>query len=152
VPELVRVTFDVAATTNAGSDGRIVVTPEVDGESLVTLVAQFEERNGFRPSGGYSGLVPRWFNYGDLRSYFLGTATRQWPSPDRLWLLSCDCGEAGCWPFEARVIALHDTVTWTDFRQRHRGEWNYAGLGPFTFDRSQYQRAVAWMVEQLEVH
>ncbi len=32
------------------------------------------------------------------------------------------------------------------FRQTHRPEWSYAGLGPFTFDRSQYQAALGAVV------
>jgi hypothetical protein len=30
-------------------------------------------------------------------------------------LLGCDCGEVGCWPLEARIIADAETVIWTGF-------------------------------------
>jgi hypothetical protein len=149
-PGLNRLAFNLAPKTRAGPRGSLVVAPHVDGESLVGLVAPFEAREGFSLSGGYSGLVPSWFNYGDLGSYFIGTAVRRWPKPDHLWLLGCECGEVGCWPLAARVIALHDMVTWTEFTQPHRPEWDYAGFGPFTFDRTQYEHAVTWMAEQVE--
>jgi hypothetical protein len=39
----------------------------------------------------------------------------QWPRPGYAWLLARDCGEAGCWPLEARIITSAETVTWTSF-------------------------------------
>lgn len=145
-----RLTFDLSPTTTAGPGGPLVVTPQVEGETLVALVRGFEEASGFSPSGAYSGLIPRYFKFGNLRRYFLGHEDQQWPSPDHLWLLGCHCDEVGCWPLEARVIALHDTVTWTEFRQPNKPQWDYTGFGPFVFERTQYERVVEWMAEQIE--
>ncbi|VTR76625.1 hypothetical protein [Cellulomonas hominis] len=75
---------------------------------------------GFAPAGEYAGLVPA-----------------------RLWLLGCDCGEVGCWPLEADVVLTDHQVTWSGFAQPHRPAWSYAGVGPFVFDRRQYEDAVA---------
>lgn len=150
MPNRSRLTFDVSPTTTGGPGGPLIVSPQVDGEALLARVKRFEEDRGFSPSGGYSGLIPSYFDFGDLRPYFLGHADRQWPSPDHLWLLGCDCGEVGCWPLEARVIALNDTVTWTAFKQPHRPQWDYTKFGPFVFERTQYERAVEWMAEQVE--
>jgi hypothetical protein len=127
-----------------------MVTPQVDGENLVALVKRFEEDKGFIPAGGYSGLIPSYLNYGDLRAYFLGHSDTQWPEPEHLWLLGCDCGEVICWPLAARVIAQPATVTWTEFAQTYRSQWDYSGFGPFIFDRKQYERAVTLMAEQVE--
>ena len=61
-------------------------------------------------------------------------------------LLMCECGEPGCWPFCARVAVLADVVWWSDFEQPHRtgGDpgWRYDDLGPFIFDRTQYEAAL----------
>jgi hypothetical protein len=46
-------------------------------------------------------------------------------------------------PLLARVTTTPETVVWSDFEQPHRrGRWDYAQLGPFTFDRRQYEHAV----------
>lgn len=65
-------------------------------------------------------------------------------SRGRVPLLVCECGEAGCWPLMATVDVTGDTVIWRDFRQPHRKGWSYGGLGPFTFERSQYFAALEW--------
>jgi hypothetical protein len=72
------------------------LTPFVDGASLIEMVGAYETAQGFKPAGGYSGLVPAHFNYGDLDDYYRGIAQRQSPRKGRLWLLGCDCGEVGC--------------------------------------------------------
>lgn len=129
--------------------GMISLVPEIDGQSLIELVAAYESTQGYTPAGGYGGLVPDNFTFGPLPEYYLGTAAPQWPGPGHAWLLACDCGEAGCWPLEARVEPTDDTVTWSEFHQPHRPSWDYSGFGPFQFDRSQYETAVAEAVRSL---
>lgn len=125
------------------------VEPFVDGAALRDLVAAFEREHGYEPSGGYGGLVPKDFDYGDFAAYLLGLEQRQWPGPGRLWLLGCDCGEVGCWPLEASVMATQGRVTWSDFRQPFRSERTYHGFGPFEFDRADYEAAVTEAVDAL---
>jgi len=60
----------------------------------------------------------------------------------RVPLLVCDCGEPGCWPLMATVEVTDHEVVWRDFRQPHREKWDYTALGPFTFDRAEYARAL----------
>jgi hypothetical protein len=139
---------DVVRFRLTGTDPRVVV-PEINGVSLLESVTVFEVGQGFTPAGGYGGLVPAYFDFGDLATYLLGRNDRQWPSPGRLWLLACECGEVGCWPFEARVVVTGDLVVWADFRQPNRSGWSYAGLGPFVFDRDQYDAAASALVEAL---
>jgi len=125
------------------NEGAVELVPKVDGESLVRLVGAFEAAHGLSPSGGYAGLIPAHFNFGDLRSYYLGLSDRQWPGTGRMWLLGCDCGEVGCWPLEVEATEQDGTVTWANFRQPHRPAWDYSAFGPFVFDADQYRRAVA---------
>jgi hypothetical protein len=56
-------------------------------------------------------------------------------------LLGCVCGEPSCWPLTAQVEVGDATVTWTGFRTGHR-DWDLSGLGPFVFDRHQYETAL----------
>lgn len=125
------------------------IVPTVNGRSLVDLVTAYETARLLQPAGGYGGIVPAHFRFGDLTLYYLGREDRQWPQPGSAWLLGCECGEVGCWPLEARVVATGDTVVWTDFRQPQRPDRDYQGFGPFVFDRAQYDDAVRSAVESL---
>ena len=55
----------------------------------------------------------------------------------------------GCWPLEAAIVVSDGVVTWTDFRQPHRQDRDYRALGPFVFDRPQYEEAVHSAVDLL---
>lgn len=116
--------------------------PEVNGTSLATLIGSYESARGYYPAGGYGGLVPEHFNFGDLSRYYLGAEASQWPKLGEAWLLGCDCGEVGCWPLAARITVDGTTVTWSTFQQPHRPDWDYSAFGPFKFDRQQYEKAV----------
>ena len=84
-----------------------------------------------------------------LAGAYAGLHPAQWAAlPEaygdgRVAVLACECGEVGCWPLRVRIEASADTVTWADFAQPYRAEWSYAGLGPFVFDRREYDAAVA---------
>ena len=96
-------------------------------------------------AGAYAGL-PSWALRGKLRQHFLGgPESHMFCGPrDKTVLLGCECGEPGCWPLMAQVEVGPSEVTWTDFEQPHRrGRWRYDGLGPFTFDRKQYEDELA---------
>lgn len=118
------------------------LVPEVDGTSLVTLVGGYESARGYEPAGGYGGLVPEHFDFGDLSLFYLGSGARQWPQPGEAWLLGCDCGEVACWPLGARITVDGAKVRWSAFEQPHRPEWDYSAFGPFVFARQQYEKAI----------
>lgn len=101
------------------------LVPVVDGVPLTELVAAYEASREFDVVGGYGGIVPDFFNFGDLSLHYLGVAERQWPGQGMVWLLGCDCGEVGCWPLEARVNVTSGTVVWSAFRQPHRPDRDY---------------------------
>jgi hypothetical protein len=63
-------------------------------------------------------------------------------SQEKTALLGCGCGEVGCSSLMARVTVTDDTVTWDEFEQPTRSDWDYDGFGPFTFARSEYERAL----------
>lgn len=115
--------------------------PAVDGRPLSDLAAQFENANGYEPSGGYAGLVLEHYNFGDLDSYLMGMQT-PWPG-ERVPLLGCQCGEWGCWPLVARVSRVADKVRWDAFAQPHRPDRDYGFFGPFIFSGDAYRQRVA---------
>ena len=58
----------------------------------------------------------------------------------KAFVLMCDCGVDGCWPFLARIETEDDVVRWSDFEQFHR-DWTY-DLGPFRFSREAYEAEI----------
>ncbi|WP_198303494.1 hypothetical protein [Cellulomonas sp. PSBB021] len=140
----------VLGMTVVESDGVAALVPSIDGASLIDMVRAFEQVRGFTPAGGYAGIIPAHFQFGDLADYYLGTASRLWPRDGHLWVLGCDCGEVGCWPLEAEITVSDQSVWWCNFSQPHRPAWSYAGFGPFVFDRRQYENAVAASVAALD--
>ena len=73
---------------------------------------------------------------------------RHWSQTDpdgveTVWLAGCECGEAGCWPLEARVVRSAIEVKWDLFTQPHRRHWTYEDLGGFAFQRVQFEDAFA---------
>jgi hypothetical protein len=122
----------------------------VDGIDLVDLVGGYERERGFDPTGGYGGLIPSWYGFGPMSDHFLGLSpTSNGGLPELVPLLGCNCGEWGCWPMLARIVATDEQVQWLDFAQPHRREWDYSGFGPFTFVRAGYDDALADLERQI---
>ena len=94
-------------------------------------------------AGNYIGLVAGYMRI-DLAGQFLGGQGTPMFEGDgeRTALLGCGCGEVGCSPLMARITVTDQTVTWDDFEQPTRPDWDYEGFGPFSFDRAQYERAL----------
>ncbi|MEV0582868.1 hypothetical protein [Nonomuraea sp. NPDC050310] len=92
-------------------------------------------------AGSYKGLSERdkvcWPS-----THFLGRPLLQWLDDGDTVLLGCTCGEWECWPLTAQVQVGEETVTWSGFRNGHRASWDLGALGPFTFDREQYESAL----------
>jgi hypothetical protein len=126
---------------------------KINGRDLLELVRAVESPFAYQEghasiAGAYAGLPPN----DDIcppSKHFLGE-----PS-DALYrygvktqVLGCECGESGCWPLLCLIQAGLTRVTWSQFEQPHRtverskNPWRYDELGPFEFDRSQYELAL----------
>ena len=151
------VDFRIEDPADPPAERRLV--PFVDGVCLLDLVADFEQRQGWSPAGGYAGLRPDRCRHQDLETacleHYLGTpdtarrarsGTPRRPATAPTRLLDCDCGVAGCWPLEVRIDVTEHTVVWSEFSQPHRPAWRYDGLGPFSFDRVQYVESLRAVV------
>lgn len=140
-------TIEFEVSRNA--DDETQLEPVVDGTPLRDLVGTFEREHGYEPAGSYAGLVAELFSYGDLGKYMTGRERKLRSRARHAWLLGCECGGVGCWPLEARIGVTDATITWSRFRQPHRPKWKYEGFGPFTFERAQYEAAIAEAVRAL---
>ncbi|SKA95663.1 hypothetical protein SAMN06295879_2056 [Agreia bicolorata] len=140
-----QLTFQMETIQN----GAVSLVPEIDGTRLTELVADFEAGFSDSPTGGYGGIVPQHFKFGDLSKYYLGLDDHQWPAPGEVWLLGCECGEVGCWPLSAHVAVTEEMVVWSGFKQPYRTKRDYSRLGPFEFTRSQYDAAVQAAIAEM---
>ncbi|MBC7597242.1 MAG: hypothetical protein H7288_25535 [Kineosporiaceae bacterium] len=140
----------LAFTRSVIENGAVSLVPEIDGIALTEIVARFEARFDDGPVGGYGGIVPTHYRFGDLSKYYLGIEDQQSPAPGEVWLLGCHCGEVGCWPLAARIAITAASVVWSGFSQPHRAQRDYASFGPFEFDRAQYDAAVLEAVVDLQ--
>lgn len=105
----------------------------------------FAEAEGHpKLAGDYLGLS--WGDIGEDPGHFLGSPTAVWFEDGDTVLMGCPCGEWGCWPLSADISIEDASVTWAHFRNGHR-DWDLTGLGPFTFDRSQYESALSILTD-----
>jgi hypothetical protein len=127
-----------------------VLTPIIDGVSLVEQITCFEQQQAFDPPGGYRGLVLTHFNFGSLDDYLSDRPSETCfrDANGRAWVLGCQCGEVGCWPLAAMISRERDKVVWSRFAQPHRGDRIYSDFGPFLFDSNTYISAVANAAKQ----
>ena len=119
------------------------VVPVIDGVPLTERVVRYESESRMEPTGEdqYGGLIPAFSGFEPAADHYLG---RSLPDGDgKVVLLGCSCGEWGCWPLLARVVVGDDAVEWRDFEQPHRPVRDYAGFGPFVFERRAYEAAVS---------
>ncbi len=136
-----------------GCRGRhTVVEIEIDGVPLARL-AEGVEREQAR-SEGLPGMAG---SYAGLHAddvlppsrHFLGEPAPEHGFGDAVFVLGCDCGECACWPLACRIRVERDRITWSGFVQPFRSAtsgpstWRYDALGPFVFDRTAYEAALA---------
>lgn len=119
------------------------VEPVINDVALADLaraveLPSAEEAGQARLAGSYGGLDVQ---YLWPSRHFLGEPIEEWFGDGDTILLGCVCGEAGCWPLTARVDVDESTVHWSEFRMGHR-DWDLSDLGPFVFDRDQYELAL----------
>ena len=142
------VSFELAAAGGDFPDDLRQIKIEVNGVELPELVREAElpsarSNDEEDMAGNYIGLVAGYMRI-DLAGQFLGgQGTPMFDgSQEKTQLLGCGCGEVGCSPLMARVTVTDETVTWEEFEQPTRPDWDYEDFGPFTFDRAQYEQAL----------
>jgi|SRR5688572_6714636 len=130
----------------------------INGRDLADLAREvelpFARHEGAESiAGAYSGLPPNQDLCPPSRHFFGQPSSALYCHHDKVQVLGCECGEPGCWPLICRIEIGPDRVKWTNFQQPHRSgrnsrpAWSYDKLGPFEFDREQYEAAVAELGE-----
>jgi hypothetical protein len=122
----------------------------IDGRDLTEFVREVE-----LPFATAAGDPSRAGDYAGLELLAVAPPSRHfWGEPTSAiyesggftQLLECPgCREAGCKPLFCRIRVEESRVRWSEFRESAvpgPRDWDYSGLGPFEFDRVQYEAAV----------
>lgn len=99
----------------------------INGERLRDLVLRAEGEDV-----GYAGMHPPG----------LSDALRRLEPASDVQVLRCICGDDMCSWAAVHVVVGEDVVVWSDLRASRRPAPVYAGIGPFSFDRAAYDRAI----------
>ena len=119
----------------------------VDGESLLSKVAEFELRYSDSINGSY---VPGLNTVGLNRSML--------ETPGRIFPLVCGCGEWQCWVLSVEVSFCEDFVYWSQWTNPNRDDkskkgdglyWSYKEFPALVFDKKDYLRKVLAAIELL---
>lgn len=103
---------------------------EINGIQLIDRLKEFEQQLDPKLAGEYMDIAAVEL---DLQA-LSGSGAAEWAD-----ILTCTCGELGCWSFQIQARAFDDVVEWHAFQQPHRADvWDYSRFGPFRFDRASY--------------
>ena len=123
--------------------GQVSVLPFIDGTPLSALIAEFEATCKFDDSSfGYEGLVPAYCYRNSFGRHFLGRGGDRTEHGREIYVLGCSCGDVGCKSITVSVRRAGSVYLWSAFKRPQRPNRDYAGFGPFLFERRQYERAV----------
>lgn len=109
----------------------------INGKKLSSLAKIIEAP--FAAAEGYPQLAGI---YAPLRaSDLLSILEGEWYcyDEDSAVVYSSLVGEIGDWPLSVKIEENEKYVVWKGFKQYFRENWSYEGLGPFVFDRRQYE-------------
>jgi len=132
---------------NFGSQSGVV--PIVNGVPLREIVRNLFGNLMGQHAGMQTGMrADEVLGFGS--GYFLGKSKhRMWRRKDTIGVLACSCGISECWTLETPIKIDKNTVSWPSFGQPDRPRLSFEGLGPFVFDRPQYEEAVSDLERRL---
>lgn len=135
------------------SDGNFYI----NNRSLINIVKEIEitciakeceeyspedDENSYSVAGDYIPLpiymikFPSRYLLDEPKDFTYGINTSN-PMKSKTTLLGCKCGIIECWFLSAKISLTESKVTWSDFQNFYRDNWEY-NLS-FTFDRKQYE-------------
>ena len=131
---------------------RHFVVPYVNGQDLRETVYAIEVQAGAGARADKHGGVPA-VDPRQLHLQFFGRARGAPPGAveyeSSITVLGCSCGIVDCHPLEVSIAVDQDLVTWSSFRHPGR-PWRYESLGPFRFDRVEYEMGLRHIRDVLE--
>jgi hypothetical protein len=146
-----RIEFLSRPSGHAKEQGEIRI--HINGVDLIDLVKRVEHAFAGSLSGKYAGLRSDKDTHLPSRHFFGEPSYAIYGYAGKTQVLGCECGEPGCWPLVCRIEADSSRVRWSDFEQPFRSgargssRWSYEALGPFEFDRKQYDEALKGVLD-----
>jgi hypothetical protein len=122
------------------ADGETVpaIEPVVNGTRLLDLVGD----DSAAPLAADDVLRGTWSLWAP------GSGAQRLSEDGRVAVLTCGCGDFGCGGVSADIEDEGDRVVWRDFHEANGGP--VIAVGPFTFDRARYERALLEATKLLE--
>ena len=112
----------------------------INGKDFLTLVSDFEKP--YMVADGFKNFEERrtWpiAHKNNLMTLRGARGYYQYYS-----IIDCTCQCDGCWPLNGKIIRTATLVKWKSFCNGHKKHWPYHKLGPFYFDRKQYDEQLA---------
>jgi hypothetical protein len=126
----------VIAPDDFGEAELEAVEPVIDGVSLVDIIKHADGEVAFAGLTPPAGYIDAWRRPVKGRSV------------ERVEVLGCGCGYAGCSNVSAVCQVVRGAVVWSDFRATIRpfgdpGARGYEGLGPYEFSVENYVTALS---------
>lgn len=131
----------------------------INNRKLLDIVMEVERENakhmGLEFGGGYASLEANPYYLQD--DYFFGNKSNGQSKPI-VWVLGCSCTFPECWGVQAAIGANSEIVCWSDIvnpwlvnglpsiwdtvSPEDFVAFDYSSIGPFVFDRHQYDHAL----------
>ena len=98
----------------------------VNGKNFEQIVKDYELEHFSEDPAAGGGYAPINTPYWDGENYFLRSSQKNDFLDDdgEALLLTCDCGEWGCWNIFCTITVTEKTVVWDTFKKHHR-DWKY---------------------------
>lgn len=133
-----------------------IVRIKIDGLDLIQITREaelpFAKRDNQEDlAGSYDGIFLAWFPYAEKE--FSGTTWPWYPvEADKgvAAILSCECGEIGCWPLYVNIQMDENRVSWSNFKQPYRKDWDLKSIGNYLFRRDEYDLEILKILETKE--
>jgi hypothetical protein len=121
----------VVATVELGVGPDIRADPVINGQRLVELLDRAAGRDTV-----LAGLPPS-----QLRR--VATEPGAGAEPRRVQVLGCGCGDTQCAGASVEVMRAGEDVIWRDVHASGSPPDAWRSIGPFRFDRAEYDAAIA---------
>jgi len=121
----------------------------IDGKPITKIIADYEIRSAANEEDNIGESHDVAFGRRDI-DYEDTVANLPLMNRERAILLICGCGESGCSSTYVDMEVTDNQVVWSNLRTWITKYEPYPNLGPWIFDREQYQAACDELRERLK--
>ena len=135
--------FRVGDFRFAGYSMAPAVQIEIDGTDLYHLILEADPYRSADDDPGHTGPGLRPEAVVPPSTHWLGSPSPDLSEEDLALVYDCGCGTWRCDGVLAQIRVTDEDVVWSGFRgPRHEDDYTPYSVGPFRFDRQQYEEAL----------